>query len=144
MENGNRPRVLVLSAPGDVERARDDATWLGRERLDHVLVALPGVGEPTRTELARRVRRHTNDCGCRAGELVALLTVLVLWLGPFSPGVLPGLGLVLGAAVAGKLAGLAVSRQLLRADLRRLDAAAREHGRREHRGGGHHGLDRVS
>jgi hypothetical protein len=39
-------RVLVLAGGEDLQRAHDAASWLGRPRVDHVLVALPWVGEP--------------------------------------------------------------------------------------------------
>jgi hypothetical protein len=86
------------------------------------------LGEPRRSTAARRVRRHLNDGGGRAGALALGVAVLALWL---APPVLqvprPGwasVAVLLLAAVGGKLLGLTLSRRRLRGELRRLAAGA--------------------
>ena len=122
-------RVLVLAGAEDLRRAHDAASWLGRPRVDHVLVALPWVGEPLRSIAGRRVRRHLNDGGGRAGELALGVAVLALWLVPSllhvpRPGWPSVAVLLIVTAVGGKLLGLAWSRRRLRGELRRLGAGA--------------------
>ena len=126
MGTTNPPTVLVLADADDLRRAYAGATWLRRERVDHVLVALRSVPEPTRAEAARRVRRHLNACGCRAGEAALVLALAVALLIPWHPvGPAPTAVLVVLAGLAGRLLGLAWSRRQLRNDLRGLAAHAR-------------------
>jgi hypothetical protein len=116
-------RVLVLGNASDLDAAHADATWLGRARVDHVLLELPGLTERTRTQSALRVRRHINDCGCLWGEIALLAGIVTVWLTPVAV-TAPVVLLVVLSAVAGKLLGLAWSRRQLRLDLRRLAADA--------------------
>lgn len=114
--------VLVLDDDTAVAAATERAVWLGRERLDDVQVRLPGIGARQARESADRIRRLTNDCGCRWGEASLVLAVLVLWAGPTvvgaaGPGPAVWVLVVLVAAVGGKLAGLAASRVRLRNEL---------------------------
>jgi hypothetical protein len=143
MGDNSEIRVLVLATADDLQRTYDAASWVGRSRVDHVLVALPWVGEPERSAVARRVRRYHNDCGCRMGELVLGVAVLVLWLAPPAlhvarPGWPSVVLLLVLAAVGGKLLGLAWSRRQLKGELRRLGDGARTES-----GGGRDGRNRV-
>ncbi|GAA4729158.1 hypothetical protein GCM10023216_20760 [Isoptericola chiayiensis] len=130
---GTDRSVLVLDGDIAVVAALERATWLGRERLDEVHVRLPGIGPQQALESARRIRRATNDCGCRWGELSLVLAVATLWAGPAvvgaaGPGPAVSVPLALAAAVVGKLAGLAASRARLRIELRRVLAARTDRG----------------
>ncbi|PRZ05027.1 hypothetical protein BCE75_1085 [Isoptericola sp. CG 20/1183] len=119
--------VLVLDDTIDLAELRENARWLGRQRVDDVKVHLHVLTADEAAVAAHRIRRTTNDCGCRWGESLLALTALALWLVPVAtdvtrPGVLGSILLLLTAAVGGKLAGLAASRARLRSELRRLGA----------------------
>ena len=142
MGDGPGTDVLVIADGGDLRRAHDTASWLGRPRVERVVVTLPGLTEAERQRAGQRLRALHNDCGCRTGELSLVLTAAAVWLAPLAaPVPRPGwpvvLLLLVLAAVGGKLLGLARSRHLLREELRRLRATT------ERERGGHDGRNRV-
>jgi hypothetical protein len=140
MAHSPNARAMVLAGAGDIEAAFSEATWLGRSRVDSVIVALPGLTESARAEAAVRVRRHLNDCGCLWGEIAMLMGVATIWLTPVALTV-PTVLVVCLAGVAGKLLGLGWSRRRLRLELRRLAVDARS--TCNEKGGGRHGRNRL-
>jgi len=140
MAHSPNARVMVLADAGDIDAAYTEATWLGRSRVDIVMVSLPGLTESARAEAALRVRRHLNDCGCLWGEIAILIGIATIWLTPVALTV-PTVLVVGLAGVAGKLFGLAWSRRRLRLELRRLSADARS--ACNEKGGGRHGRNRL-
>lgn len=144
MEDNPGTSTLVLATPEDIEQVYADASVLGRRPLDEVRVDLPWLTDDERESAARRVRQHHNDCGCRAGELVLALAALSIWLAPdlldvARPGWPDAALLLVVAAVAGKVLGLALSHRALRNELRRLRSGART----DEWGGGHDGSNPV-
>jgi hypothetical protein len=83
------------------------------------------VDEGSRLRIERRIVFWRSVCGCQTGALVALgalvwrISVVLHHPLTFSA-VLTGLGWIFGAALVGKLGGLAVARTLLVLDLIRL------------------------
>jgi hypothetical protein len=123
-------RVLTIADRTDAERAATTATWLSRPRVAAVEIAIHGVDAPRAAALGARIRRLYNDCGCAWGELALAAALVVVALGPALVGWPAGLGwgsgvlVCAGAAVAGKLAGLAWSRWRVRLLLRQLAATS--------------------
>jgi len=83
------------------------------------------VDEGSRLRTERRIVLWRSVCGCQTGALVALAalvwrTRVVLHQPLTFSAVLTGLGWIFGAALVGKLGGLAVARTLLVLDLIRL------------------------
>lgn len=140
MADGSDTRVLVLASGRDLDAAYAKATWLGRARVDDVVLELPGLSDGTRAQTASRIRGHVNDCGCLWGEIALLVGIATVWLTPLAM-TAPNVALVVLTAVAGKLLGLAWSQRQLRHDLRRLAADAQL--TRNEEGGGRRGRNRV-
>ncbi|MFE7245761.1 hypothetical protein [Streptomyces sp. NPDC057580] len=113
----------------DLRGAATLASWLGRPCVDEVVVRTPWLVAEEQDRSAKEIRRLFNDCGCGVGMtafVVATTAVLVLQLSrhgwswaPVGTALLVGVG----AAVVGKLLGLAWSCLRLRALLRRMSGA---------------------
>lgn len=117
---------LVLHGRSDLERTARLATWLSRPAVDDVSVTLPWLTEDERHRAARAIRRYFNDCGCLAGApafVIALAWCLAANPWPAGPAwSAAGYTLLasVGAALAGKGAGLFWSRWRLRVLIRRI------------------------
>ena len=117
---------IEIANHADLDRAEALVSWLQRPHLDRVTITLPGLTATERKNAAMALRRLFNDCGCAWG-LAALTAAVVgsvlIWPGSGRPLAGAVLG-CLGAAVAGKLLGLASSRRRLLALLHALRSAA--------------------
>ena len=120
------PSTLSVSRLEDLPALRRSRTGA------RVEIALPGLDEKRRTVLQRRIERSLAACGCNEGSVAGflyLLTVAVLLFAGRGPGSLlgwlgAGAGLI-GALVAGKIAGLILARITLSRALRELERALR-------------------
>ncbi|MER5918262.1 hypothetical protein ABT124_50570 [Streptomyces sp. NPDC001982] len=120
---------LTLESLDDLKGAARLASWLGRPSVDEVVVRTPWLAAEEQDRSAKAIRRLFNDCGCAVGMAafaIATAAVLVLQLprhgwswAPVGTALLVGVG----AAVVGKLLGLAWSCLRLRALLRRMSGA---------------------
>ena len=119
--------TLVLDRPGSLDRLRDPTTRLTTR---HISLEGPFDDPP----LERRLNAAYFACGCQTGSVAVLIVMLASVLGGLTQGFDGRLGwlwvalYVAGAAVAGKLAGLAIARLQLRSILRSLSQRA-DHGR---------------
>ena len=124
------PRApFVLGTPGDVRAFLHDMPLVGWHAQRSVAVVAPALGERARRGFERRLSLWLSACGCQAGAfagmsvlawrvVVAVRAPEITWTSA-----LTHLGWFLGAALAGKVAGLVVARLMLVADLRRLARA---------------------
>lgn len=120
---------LVLDGRSDLERTERLATWLSRPAVDDVCVTLPWLDEDERHRVARAIQTYFNDCGCLVGAPAFVLALAwCLHASPWPDGsawAAAGYTLLasVGAALAGKGAGLLWSRWRLRVLLRRMTHA---------------------
>lgn len=117
--------TLVLDGPTSLDRLRDPTA-----RLTARHISLEGPwGDPV---LERRLNAAYFACGCQAGSVAVLITMLASVLAGLARGFDGRLGwswvalYVVGAAAAGKLSGLAIARLQLRSILRTLSRPADE------------------
>jgi hypothetical protein len=117
---------VVVSSADDARMLLSTAraSWLGLSR--NVVLSVTGLttGEQQRWE--RRLNFWGSACGCHAGLLFAVLASVRCAItfpeasGPFPNKFLSSLAFVIGAALIGKVAALAVARAMLALDLARL------------------------
>ncbi|MCM0676766.1 hypothetical protein NCC78_19050 [Micromonospora phytophila] len=112
---------IRIADSADLDRTEALVSWLRRPHVDGVAVTVPGLDAARRERSARQLRRHFNDCGCAwsALALVAAVTAALV-LGPRGGAIAVAALGCLGAAVTGKLLGLAWSRRRLLTLLRAL------------------------
>jgi len=109
------------------------AATVGRPRSSRtpgrrVCLALPALPAARRVGLERRLNRHLRACGCETGAVLALLALLAVTgevglsahLPATAAEIVGRIAVILGAALAGKLVGLAASRLALRRLLREI------------------------
>lgn len=121
---GSDPAVLVLSDAASLDRLRHPDT---KRVVRRVVVADPRVTTTEALRIEQQLNRWYFACGCEQGSAAVLVTlVLSVWGGIVND--FAGafvwwrvLAYAMGAALAGKAAGLAYARLRLRAVLRRLD-----------------------
>lgn len=121
MGNRSGDVALDIRSRGEAERVAASFGWFSRPQLVSVDIAIEGVDDRRAAVLGDRIRRLSNDCGCVWGETALLCGLIFSWLVGIGWGW--GVGVCAGAAVVGKLAGLAWSRHRLVRLLRRLAAA---------------------
>ena len=116
----------VLSSPADVSELLNNIPLLGLRSRGSVSVRVPAMGASTQLRWERRLTLWLNACGCQTGALLFLSSlvwrVFVVLHDPpqtWGNGV-ANVGWVFGAAVIGKVSGLAIARVLLVLDLKRL------------------------
>ena len=126
---GLTPRAVepyVLSNPGDVAELLRTIPLLGFRPRGRLSVRVPAMDPGIQRGWERRLGFWLDACGCQAGALLAVSALVwrisvILHESPHTWGaVLAHVGWVLGAAVVGKVAGLAIARVLLVLDLKRL------------------------
>ncbi|MFD0785019.1 hypothetical protein ACFQZ8_14020 [Micromonospora azadirachtae] len=117
---------IEIARAADLDRVETLVSWLKRPHLDRVTVTMPGLDTTERERAARTIRHLFNDCGCAFGALALVVTVAASVLARPSGGTAYAMTALtcLAAAVAGKLLGLAWSRQRLLARLRALRSAS--------------------
>jgi hypothetical protein len=115
-------RVLRVRSRSDL--ARLPHTW---NRFDRIELMTPQLAEAERERWERRLLDAYADCGCHAGGLAVLLTLVGLVVAGLAlpggrtwTGAGLGVAAVVAAAVVGKLAGLAIARIRLRSHIRNL------------------------
>ncbi|MEV4197724.1 hypothetical protein [Micromonospora globbae] len=117
---------IEIAHPADLDRVEALVSWLKRPHLDRVTITMPGLDATESDRAARTIRHLFNDCGCAWGASALVVAVAGAVLA--RPGGVAALATAalacLAAAVAGKLLGLAWSRQRLLARLRALRTAA--------------------
>jgi hypothetical protein len=118
------PRVLGSSA--DVRELLARTPLLGGHARWRVSVRVPGMTPDAERRWERRLGMWLASCGCETGALLALSAILWRTLvvvhdwPPAWGDVAASAGWVFGAAVAGKIVGLAAARAMLARDLERL------------------------
>ena len=115
-----RPATLLIDSPIALARLRR-SLWLPHVTTPGTRIVLPADAFGAVAKRAEpRVNTLYASCGCKAGALAVLLTAagLAAWWGLGDMALsgrvlLVDLGVLLGAALAGKLAGIAVNRMRL-------------------------------
>ncbi|MFC0504379.1 hypothetical protein [Micromonospora costi] len=117
---------IEIAHPADLDRVETLVSWLKRPHLDRVTVTMPGLDATERDRAARTIRHLFNDCGCAWAALTFVVAVTVAVLARPSGGTAIAVAALtcVAAAIAGKLLGLAWSRQRLLARLRALRSAS--------------------
>jgi len=115
-------RVLRVRSGSDL--AALTGTW---NRFDQIDLATDLLGPDERARWEGRLLGAYADCGCHAGGLAVLLTLVGLVVAALAlpggrtwTGAGLGLAAVVAAAVVGKAAGLVIARIRLRRDIRRV------------------------
>ncbi|MEV6367723.1 hypothetical protein D7147_16075 [Micromonospora musae] len=117
---------IEIARVADLDRVETLVSWLKRPHLDRVTITMPGLDTTERERAARTIRHLFNDCGCAWAALAFVVAVPAAVLARPSGGAAYAVAALscLAAAVAGKLLGLAWSRQRLLARLRALRSAS--------------------
>ncbi|MEV6377233.1 hypothetical protein [Micromonospora musae] len=117
---------IEIARVADLDRVETLVSWLKRPHLDRVTITMPGLDITERERAARTIRHLFNDCGCAWAALAFVVAVPAAVLARPSGGAAYAVAALscLAAAVAGKLLGLAWSRQRLLARLRALRSAS--------------------
>lgn len=116
----------VLRRPDDVDAMLQRIPLAGFGSRGSLTVLFPALGTSAQLRWERRLTYWLNACGCQMGALCAVSAIvwriIIVWQGPGLTwgAAVVGFGWVVGAAVIGKVAGLAVARALLILDLKRL------------------------
>ncbi|TYB93669.1 hypothetical protein FXF53_27730 [Micromonospora sp. WP24] len=117
---------IEIARVADLDRVETLVSWLKRPHLDRVTITMPGLDTTERERAARTIRHLFNDCGCAWAALAFVVAVPAAVLARPSGGAAYAVAALscLAVAVAGKLLGLAWSRQRLLARLRALRSAS--------------------
>ena len=108
----------------DAHEAIATASWLGGDR--RIVLADAHLSDADKQRWERRLNFWSLACGCHSGAALALITFG--WCavrfpdapGPMAITLVNDAGFVIGAALAGKVAGLAVARTMFVVHLARL------------------------
>lgn len=117
--------TFVIQSP-DEARALPASVRTRRGGRAAVVVEIPGLEASERRRWGDRLGYWANACGCHTGAFFTLAAIVACVVSP--PGdfgtlptrVLASTGVVLAAAITGKVVGLLVARVMLRIDLNRL------------------------
>ena len=117
-------RTLAIASENDTRPLV--VTW---RRFDDVRIVAAGLSGEERDAWEDRLLGLYTECGCHMGGIATLLAIVVvigvtLAAEPLSgfAGAAAGIGVIFGAALAGKAIGIAAARFRLRNEVRRLGA----------------------